>query len=716
MPAKSKQQQKFMGMVHALNKGDIKPSDVSKSVKDVAKTIKKSDAEDFASTKHSGLPKKVKEQILNALKEYANKMSGNKLGGSGSYGYAPQKGLRDDDGYEDNEGPKDESVFEGMFSTLDQIRQDSKNVRDFVKNVFADRDFKKMKNDKEFIKYLKSIYEGVDESKGVPQNYMQGRTSDYHTALRGKKRDYSGGTNFKKTNHGQPDLENAEEDEEVGLTNKQTKIDPPPPLKENYMMNSDVEDEMKRHRIKKIPIDSHGDKLLKGLKKEKFINKIDNKLKLTYFYASLPKGKRYAYASAKKPLSPLFDRFMNDLMGENIKLTSKMAAYRVAQTIIDMYNNSEEIDSPYYMLKNYFNSFGMDTNRSRTFNGAQFQLDQWLKRNKKYEKAMMKEAKLDHYRISGNSIELLVRHKREKLAIRFKDKRILDKMGFDWSKPKNIEKLLSLKKFPKGMSVSRSFHESLNEVKVETERYFGKKGIIIMIRDGNKLISAIFKDKKNADKFNRNNPSDVKKLYQLAKKTKFPKTIDEYGQRLDLSFIDDKEARLKGTPEPKDAINRDIDENVKVGQMIKYDDRFLGKGTAKVKHIIQAKPNKAGVTHHYITNKGTFSNQSLIGSDDYKKRYNEYSGGSYEYTKGDQYGQNSVNEVGVFPVQNYFKGILPSKSLDIVDDRDRERVKSLVKDLVFTLNDFWKSHKIPFRVREPRKSDLNKFKQKNKRY
>ena len=50
--------------------------------------------------------------------------------------------------------------FEGMFSTIDQIRQDSKDVRDFVKNVFADRDFKKMKNDKDFIKYLKSVYEG----------------------------------------------------------------------------------------------------------------------------------------------------------------------------------------------------------------------------------------------------------------------------------------------------------------------------------------------------------------------------------------------------------------------------------------------------------------------------------------------------------------------------------------------------------------------------
>ena len=119
----------------------------------------------------------------------------------------------------------DESVNESMFSLIDQIRQDSKNVRDFVKNVFKDRDFKKMSNDKEFIKYLKSIYEGVDESKGVPSNYMQGRTSDYHTALRGKNRDYSGGTNFKKKNHGQPDVEEEDEDQETNhLSNKQTHI------------------------------------------------------------------------------------------------------------------------------------------------------------------------------------------------------------------------------------------------------------------------------------------------------------------------------------------------------------------------------------------------------------------------------------------------------------------------------------------------------------
>ena len=48
-----------------------------------------------------------------------------------------------------------------------------------------------------------------------------------------------------------------------------------------------------------------------------------------------------------------------------------------------------------------------------------------------------------------------------------------------------------------------------------------------MIDDNGKKVSAIFKDKKNADKFNRNNPSDIKKLLQLAKGKKFPQAIDE---------------------------------------------------------------------------------------------------------------------------------------------------------------------------------------------
>ena len=58
--AVSQQQQKFMGMAHAMQKGE-KIKGAGPELKKVAKTMKKSDVEDFAATKHKGLPKKVKE-------------------------------------------------------------------------------------------------------------------------------------------------------------------------------------------------------------------------------------------------------------------------------------------------------------------------------------------------------------------------------------------------------------------------------------------------------------------------------------------------------------------------------------------------------------------------------------------------------------------------------------------------------------------------------
>ena len=304
MPSKSKQQQKFMGMVHSLQKGDMKPSDASSSVKKAAQSMSDKDAKDYASTKHKGLPKRVRQEILNKLKEYANKMGTDHLGGD-DYTSSKKGGLRDFDGYDNVDYNRDmpmdeacwkgykqvggkikngkqvpncvpESVNEGMFSAIDQIRQNSKSVRDFIKNVLSDKDFRDMKSDKDFIKYLGSIYEGTiqeahytavanlgtkkakenldsfDElqkfmdkmksrkaisvqvtkinngkkqtidydwdgrnwvsknKKGVqenfPSNWLQGRVSNYHTSLRGKKRDYDD-TNFKKDNSGQPDLE-----------------------------------------------------------------------------------------------------------------------------------------------------------------------------------------------------------------------------------------------------------------------------------------------------------------------------------------------------------------------------------------------------------------------------------------------------------------------------------------------------------------------------
>ena len=275
MPSKSQAQQKFMGMVHALQKGDMKPSDASSSVKKAAQSMSNKDAKDYASTKHKGLPKRVRQEILNKLKEYSNKMGRDHLGGD-DYTSSKKGGLRDFDGYDNVDYNKDMPMDEGMFSAIDHIRQNSKNVRDFIKNVLSDKQFRDMKSDKDFIKYLGSIYEGtIQEShytaianlgtkkakenldsfdelqkfmdkmksrkaisvqvtkingskkqtidydwdgrnwvsknkKGVqenfPSNWLQGRTSDYHTKLRGKKREYDD-TNFEKDNSGQPDLE-----------------------------------------------------------------------------------------------------------------------------------------------------------------------------------------------------------------------------------------------------------------------------------------------------------------------------------------------------------------------------------------------------------------------------------------------------------------------------------------------------------------------------
>ena len=56
MPAVSKKQQRFFGMVRAAQKGDLK--NPSSEVADVADDISVKDAKKFAKTKHKGLPEK----------------------------------------------------------------------------------------------------------------------------------------------------------------------------------------------------------------------------------------------------------------------------------------------------------------------------------------------------------------------------------------------------------------------------------------------------------------------------------------------------------------------------------------------------------------------------------------------------------------------------------------------------------------------------------
>ena len=320
-----------------------------------------------------------------------------------------------------------ESVNEGMFSAIDQIRQDSKDVRDFVKNVFKDREFKKMSNDKDFIKYLKSIYEGTTNEDGHPQNWMSGRTSDYHTALRGKNKDYSGGTNFKKKNHGQPDVEEDDEDQETNhLSNKQTHIKSPLKMAESGKKKSD---------------------------------------------------------------------------------------------------------------KNYK----------------------------------------------------------------------------DW-KSSRLRKEIS-------------------------------------------------------------------------------KKLKEYGQRLDLSFIEDEEAKLDGTYPSTDAIDRDIDETAKRD----YKDEYKKFQSSKKSKKYRAELNK------YNRQKGTYGNGD--GKDASHKGGKIVGFESASKNRGRKEKSRlkkesiTLDEIGIFPVNNYLKGMIPRNMMDTTTRQKKERLKSTINDLKSTLNHFWKSHDIPYRIK-----------------
>ena len=68
MPATSQQQQKLFGLALAFKRGEVPASEVSDEIKDIADRMSEKEIEDFAATKHKGLPK-MKEQLRKIVRE-----------------------------------------------------------------------------------------------------------------------------------------------------------------------------------------------------------------------------------------------------------------------------------------------------------------------------------------------------------------------------------------------------------------------------------------------------------------------------------------------------------------------------------------------------------------------------------------------------------------------------------------------------------------------
>jgi|14BtaG_2_1085337.scaffolds.fasta_scaffold09787_3 hypothetical protein len=103
-----------------------------------------------------------------------------------------------------------EEMDESVGAELDLIKQSSKDVKDFIKKVFRDSDFRAMKNDKDFVKYLKSMYEGIEPAvnEGFKSEYKgndgivwkkgnsRGGVTNFTPYYKGHNIDF-GGHNFK---------------------------------------------------------------------------------------------------------------------------------------------------------------------------------------------------------------------------------------------------------------------------------------------------------------------------------------------------------------------------------------------------------------------------------------------------------------------------------------------------------------------------------------
>jgi len=74
MPAVSITQQKLFGLAVCYKKGECKKEDVSDEVIKLADSMTLKKLEDFAKTKHEGLPDKVKENLIMRFKQFCDKI------------------------------------------------------------------------------------------------------------------------------------------------------------------------------------------------------------------------------------------------------------------------------------------------------------------------------------------------------------------------------------------------------------------------------------------------------------------------------------------------------------------------------------------------------------------------------------------------------------------------------------------------------------------
>ena len=127
MPAKSVAQQRFMGMVRATQKGEMK--NPSPELKDAAKNMSKKDVKKFAKTKHKGLPEKIEEAKTAAWQRKEGKYKTGGLNEKGRKSYERENPGSDLKAPQPEGGPRKRSFCARMSGVKGPMMKDGKPTR-----------------------------------------------------------------------------------------------------------------------------------------------------------------------------------------------------------------------------------------------------------------------------------------------------------------------------------------------------------------------------------------------------------------------------------------------------------------------------------------------------------------------------------------------------------------------------------------------------------
>jgi len=151
-------------------------------------------------------------------------------------------------------------------------------------------------------------------------------------------------------------------------------------LFERFITDSDVTRWEREHG--KLPIPKEISVMAKDMLKAGFIKK-DTTLTQAKLWIAL---EDVSWTEMEKKFGKLVGKFYGgefyNEMTDVISIKAAYYAYEVSKSIQDKVANGEDVEPAYYELKAYFNAFGMDYNRSRIFNSAVSQLEEWMKSNK----------------------------------------------------------------------------------------------------------------------------------------------------------------------------------------------------------------------------------------------------------------------------------------------------------------------------------------------